>query len=186
MAVQAGLLVGLVAGMLGLAFAAVPLYDLFCRVTGFGGTTQIADGGPSTVIDRPIEVRFDANVAPGLHVDFKPLQRAQMSNLGQTGLAFYRFTNKSDTAVVAMATYNVTPHKVGRYFVKLECFCFQNQVFEPGETVELPVVYFVAPELASDRETEEVRSITLSYTFFEAVNPDETADARLGGLDGAS
>ncbi|MFZ4069989.1 MAG: cytochrome c oxidase assembly protein [Caulobacterales bacterium] len=154
--------------MFGAAYAAVPLYEMFCQVTGFGGTTQVATRAPSGVSAKTIEVRFDANHAPGLDVTFEPLQRAATVKLGETGLAFYRFTNISDKPVTAMATYNVTPHKTGIYFQKLQCFCFQEQTFQPGETLELPVVFYVAPELATDKDTEEVQTITLSYTFFAA------------------
>jgi cytochrome c oxidase assembly protein subunit 11 len=162
------LAVAIPVAMFGAAYAAVPIYELFCQVTGFGGTTQVATRAPSGVSDRTIEVRFDANHAPGLDISFVPLQRASTVKLGETGLAFYRFTNNSDKPVTAMATYNVTPHKTGIYFQKLQCFCFQEQTFQPGETMELPVVFYVAPELATDKDTEEVQTITLSYTFFEA------------------
>jgi cytochrome c oxidase assembly protein subunit 11 len=165
--------------MLGLAFAAAPLYDMFCRVTGFGGTTQVAQAAPSGVLERTVEVRFDANHAPGLAVQFEPEQRTQRLKLGETGLAFYRFKNLSDRPVTAIATYNVTPHKSGIYFQKLECFCFQEKTFQPGEELTLPVVFFVAPELASDRDTQDVTSIALSYTFFEAAGgqPRQVATA---------
>jgi len=113
-------------------------------------------------------VRFDANHAPGLGVEFKPQQNALRVRLGETGLAFYTFKNLSDRPITAMASYNVTPHTTGQYFVKMQCFCFQEQTFAPGESVELPVVFFVAPELADDRDTRDLSTITLSYTFFEA------------------
>jgi len=154
--------------MVAASFAAVPLYDLFCKVTGFGGTTQVASKAPTRVLDRTIEVRFDANHAPGLGVEFKPQQTAMRVRLGETGLAFYTFKNVSNRPITAMASYNVTPHTTGQYFVKMQCFCFQEQTFAPGESVELPVVFFVAPELADDRDTRDLSTITLSYTFFEA------------------
>lgn len=186
MEVSAAACVGLVAAMLGLAFAAVPLYDLFCRMTGFGGTTQVARAAPSTVLDRRIEVRFDSNTAPGLGLAFKPEARSASVRLGETGLAFYTVTNTTDRPITAVATYNVTPHKTGVFFQKLECFCFEDRVFQPGETIELPVVFYVDPELASSRDTKEVQTITLSYTFFEAVGARRAAQAGGGGAARAS
>lgn len=159
---------GVAVFMVAAAFAAVPLYELFCRVTGFGGTTQVATEAPTRILDRTVMVRFDANHAPNLGVTFKPEQNSMRVRLGETNLAFYRFTNTSDRPITAMATYNVTPHTTGQYFVKMQCFCFQEQTFQPGESMDLPVVFFVAPELAEDRDTEAVTDITLSYTFFEA------------------
>jgi cytochrome c oxidase assembly protein subunit 11 len=173
MALTAGLCVLLFAGMVGLAFAAPPLYRAFCRVTGYGGQTQIATRAPAQALARPIEVRFDANVMPGLPLEFAPVQRTERLNLGESGLAFYRVRNLSDAPVVAVATFNVTPHKTGLYFQKLECFCFRDQTIAPGETRELPVVYFVDPALAGDPNTKEVETITLSYTFFPSL--DEAA-----------
>jgi cytochrome c oxidase assembly protein subunit 11 len=157
--------------MVAASFAAVPLYELFCQVTGFAGTTQVAQKAPTRVLDRTIEVRFDANHAPDLAVEFKPEQNSTRVRLGETGLAFYTFKNLSDRPITAMASYNVTPHTTGQYFVKMKCFCFEEQTFQPGETAELPVVFFVAPELADDRDTRDLATITLSYTFFEAKDP---------------
>lgn len=174
MTITAGIAVAVVISMTGLAFAAVPLYDMFCRVTGYGGTTQTATAAPSAILDRTVEVRFDTNVAAGLPVEFTPAP-TQTLRLGETGLAFYEVRNLSDQPIVAVASYNVAPHKVGIYFQKLECFCFQNQVLAPGAETRLPVVFFVDPELASNPETEEVRTVTLSYTFFPS-NEDAAAD----------
>jgi len=159
-----------VAAMTGLAFAAVPLYDMFCKVTGYGGTTQVAAIAPTQVIDRAIAVRFDANVSPDLQIKFTPVERAQSLRLGETGIARYRVENLSDQPVTVVASYNVAPHKAGVFFQKLECFCFQDQTIGPHETLELPVVYYVDPELATDRETEEIDTITLSYTFFRSAD----------------
>ena len=155
-----------VAGMLGLAFASKPLYDTFCRVTGFGGTTQIADAAPTDILERSVSVRFDANVidAPVL---FRPLQTSMDIRLGEHGLAFYEVTNTSDHDVSLMASYNVTPHKAGLYFNKLECFCFEERIVKAGETKKLPVVFFVGPELDQESNMNDVRTITLSYTFYE-------------------
>ncbi|MBL8530551.1 MAG: cytochrome c oxidase assembly protein [Hyphomonadaceae bacterium] len=168
LAVTAAISIAVVVGMTGLAFAAVPLYEMFCRVTGFGGTTQTAQAAPSQVLDRTMNVRFDSNVAPGLPVEFTPEQRVQTLRIGETGLAFYRVRNTSDQPVTAMATFNVTPHTAGQYFAKLECFCFTDQTLQPGQEADLPVVYFVDPELVSDLETRDITTITLSYTFFRS------------------
>jgi cytochrome c oxidase assembly protein subunit 11 len=168
MAITASIVGAIVVGMTGMAFAAVPLYSLFCQVTGYGGTTQTATAAASTILDRRIEVRFDANTATGVPIEFEPVAVSQTLRLGETGLAFYRVHNLSDQPVVVVASYNVTPHKIGQYFQKLECFCFQDQVLAPGQSAELPVVYFVDPALASDPDTEEVNTVTLSYTFFRS------------------
>jgi cytochrome c oxidase assembly protein subunit 11 len=162
--------VALVGAMTGLAFAAVPLYDLFCRVTGFGGTTQLATAAPSTVLDRPITVRFDANVSPGLAVEMAAEQTSRRTNLGETALVIYRVRNTSAERLTVVAGYNVTPHTTGIFFHKIQCFCFVDQVLEPGETREFPVVYYVAPELASDLNTERINTITLSYTLYRSMD----------------
>lgn len=170
MALTAAIASGAVAGMTGLAFAAVPLYEAFCKVTGYGGTTQVAEAAPSRILDRTVQVRFDANTAPGLPVEFGPSQRAETLRIGETGLAFYRVRNTSSEPVAAVATFNVTPHEAGAYFNKLECFCFTERVFAPGEEMELPVVFFVDPEIASNPDTAEIGTVTLSYTFFRATD----------------
>jgi cytochrome c oxidase assembly protein subunit 11 len=169
--------------MLGAAYASVPLYQLFCQVTGYGGTTQVATAAASTVLERTVKVRFDANLAPGLPWTFAPEKAEVDLNLGENGLAFYKVKNNSDRAVTAVATYNVTPHKVGPYFQKLECFCFQDRTLQPGETMELPVIFYVDPALATDKNVKEVTEITLSYTFFEA-GSRALADAQSGGQGG--
>jgi cytochrome c oxidase assembly protein subunit 11 len=190
MALSAGLCVGGVAGMLALAFSAAPLYDLFCRVTGFGGTTQIASAAPSAVLEQTMEVRFDTNVAPGLPLIMRAEETARAVRIGETSLVFFRVTNTSDQPVTAVASYNVTPHKTGRFFQKMQCFCFQEQVIPAGQTVDYPVVFFVDPAVVADEDTEEVRSITLSYTFFrsleDAAGALETAagPADLAGQEG--
>ncbi|MEJ0060618.1 MAG: cytochrome c oxidase assembly protein [Terricaulis sp.] len=168
MAITAAVVSAIVVGMTGMAFAAVPLYSLFCQVTGYGGTTQTASAAATTILDRRIEVRFDANTATGVPIEFEPAAVSQSLRLGETGLAFYRVRNLSDQPVTVVASYNVTPHKIGKYFEKLECFCFQDQTLAPGQSAELPVVYFVDPALASDPDTEEVNTVTLSYTFFRS------------------
>ncbi|MBI1252436.1 MAG: cytochrome c oxidase assembly protein [Alphaproteobacteria bacterium] len=156
--------------MLGAAFQAPALYNAFCQITGYGGETRIAEAAADRVLDRTIEVRFDANVAPGLPLRFEPVDHLRSLRLGETGIAFYRITNTSDRPVRAVATYNVAPHKVGPFFRKLQCFCFQDTVYQPGETVEAAVVFFVDPDLADDRDTEEVQQVTLSYTYFASVD----------------
>ncbi len=172
-ALTAAIVVGVVFAMVGLAFAAVPLYDAFCRATGFGGATQVATAAPQRVLNQRVEVRFDANVAPDLPVEFAPKQRAQSLRLGETGLAFYTIRNLSDRALVARAEYNVTPNVAGAYFYKTECFCFNDRVLAPGEEADLPLIYFIDPEYASDLDTRDVATLTLSYTFFLAA--DQTA-----------
>jgi cytochrome c oxidase assembly protein subunit 11 len=166
----AGIVAAVVAGMAGLAFAAVPLYQAFCRVTGYGGTTQTAAAAPSQILERRIEVRFDANIDPALPLEFAPVQRAESLRIGETGLAFYRIRNLSNQPILARANYNVTPHVAGPYFVKLECFCFQDRLLQPGEEAELPVVYFVDPEIISDPDASELRTVTLSYTYFRSAD----------------
>ncbi len=160
------LLFALAVGMVGVSYAAVPLYDLFCRVTGYGGTTNTADVAPTTTLDRVMTVRFDSNVNRGLAWDFAPAQISQELKVGEPGLAFYRATNTSDKVLVGTATFNVTPQSAGYYFNKIDCFCFTEQVLQPGETVDMPVTYFIDPEIADDKDLDYVSTITLSYTFF--------------------
>lgn len=157
-------------GMVGAAYAAVPLYKLFCQATGFDGTVRKAVAKPTRVLDRKVEIRFDANVR-SLPWDFTAEQVSQDIRIGDTGLAFFKVTNRGDKALTGRAMYNVVPEQAGPYFQKLECFCFSNQTIEPGQTVEFPVVYFVDPQFADDPETKGKQEITLSYTFFPAV-PD--------------
>ncbi|MAH93483.1 MAG: cytochrome c oxidase assembly protein [Hyphomonas sp.] len=158
---------GVFSSMLGLGFAADPLYDTFCKVTGFGGTTRIATAAPEMVVDQTIDVRFDANVAD-VPLLFRPLQTEQELKLGQHGLAFYEVTNPTDREVRVIASYNVTPHYAGLYFNKLECFCFEERVIAPGETKKLPIVYFVSADMLEDRVAKSLETITLSYTFFDS------------------
>ncbi|MGC2204140.1 MAG: cytochrome c oxidase assembly protein [Stellaceae bacterium] len=162
------LLVSVVAGMIGLSFASVPLYRLFCAATGFGGTTQRAEAAPKHVVAALVTVRFDAQVAPGLDWEFRPLQDAIAVHPGEQNEVFFRAVNHSAVPVTAQAIYNVTPTKIGIYFDKLQCFCFSNQTLAPGESVDMGVVFFVDPDMLTDPGTSEVRSITLSYTMFRA------------------
>lgn len=169
--------VAVVAGMLGLSYASVPLYDLFCRVTGYGGTTQRADRLADTTLTRTMTVRFDANVGGGLPWAFAPVSEPQTLPIGENGLAFYRVTNTSDRPIVGTATYNVAPEQAGVYFNKLECFCFTEQRLEPGESMEMPVSYFIDPEIAKDADASRLSTVTLSYTFYEVKKPATAASA---------
>ncbi|NWH07498.1 MAG: cytochrome c oxidase assembly protein [Alphaproteobacteria bacterium] len=160
---------GLVAAMVALTYASAPFYALFCKVTGFGGTPQVADGPSAEVLDRMISVRFDANTSPDLDWDFVPLQTTMRVHIGETAIAFYRATNRSERAIVGNATYNVTPDKIGYYFEKVQCFCFSEQRLEAGETIDMPVVFYVDPAIIEDPRAAATQEITLSYTFFPAL-----------------
>lgn len=159
--------------MFAMAYAAVPLYELFCRVTGYGGTTQTGAGPSAGVLGRAVAVRFDANIEPGLPIAFQPEARGMETRLGETKMAWYTLKNTSDQPVTLMATYNVTPHKTGIYFTKLQCFCFNEMVLQPREELRLPVVFYVDPRL-DEGDSSEVGTITLSYTFhqYTGARPD--------------
>ena len=157
--------------MFGAAFAAVPLYDWFCRVTGFGGTTQVATSLPSRVLDRTVEVRFDANISRDLNWEFRQRQTTVRVRLGEPTIVYFTATNRGAAESVGTASYNVTPQNTGIYFNKTECFCFTEQFIQPGETVEFPVAFFIDPDLADDHALKTLDSITLSYTFFPTRNP---------------
>lgn len=177
-------LAALVCVMVGLSFAAVPLYDLFCRVTGFGGTTAVADAGSEQVLDREILIRFEASKDRGMPWIFEPVETTMRLRIGETGLAYYTATNPTDRTVAGSASYNVTPYSAGGYFSKIECFCFTEQVLAPGETVEMPVTFFVDPEIMEDDEASRVHTITLSYTFYETeLPPASDADAAASAID---
>ena len=167
-ATTAIVLIGVVGGMAGLAYASVPLYRLFCQVTGYGGTTQIADRLPERVLDRVITVRFNADVSTSLAWQFRPAQRAIDVRLGEQALAFFAARNNSDAATTGTATFNVTPAKAGSYFNKIACFCFDEQTLAPGQTADMPVTFFIDPKMADDRNLDDVTTITLSYTFFNS------------------
>ena len=156
------------AGMVGMAYAAVPLYELFCQVTGYGGTTQVAveSSEPRPVLTREIKVRFDANTN-GINWRFYPAHGAQTIKIGENALAFYQATNLSGKAVTGTATFNVTPFKAGQYFAKIDCFCFTEQTLQPGQTVDMPVTYYIDPAIADDPNLNDVKEIVLSYTFFQ-------------------
>ncbi|GAB5389418.1 MAG: cytochrome c oxidase assembly protein [Alphaproteobacteria bacterium] len=160
------LVLSAVFGMVGLSFAAVPLYDLFCRVTGLDGTTQVASKPSGEVLEQTIKVRFDANVAGGLPWDFKPEVTEVEIPIGATGHMSYLAANMVNEVTSGMALYNVTPKQAGLYFSKIQCFCFDNQPLEPGQDVKMPVFFYVDPEITRNRHTQDIHTITLSYTFF--------------------
>ena len=159
----------------GLAWASVPLYDWFCRVTGFGGTTGVSEVAPDDILDKTIRVRFDSSVERGMPWDFKPVERTMEVRIGETGLAFYEATNPTDRPIAGSASYNVVPYSAGGYFSKIDCFCFEMQVLQPGETVLMPVTFYVDPEIVDDPEAKYLHQITLSYTFHEIDLPEEQA-----------
>jgi cytochrome c oxidase assembly protein subunit 11 len=162
-----GLLI--VASMVGLAYASVPLYQLFCQVTGFGGTTQVAGEAPKGAIARQMTVRFDSNVANDLAWTVKPAASVTDS-VGNVSTVNYVATNLSDRPITGQAVFNVSPDKAGIYFNKIECFCFTEQTLQPGETVDMPIVFFVDPELDDNQELDTIKEITLSYTFYASDN----------------
>lgn len=155
-----------VCGMVGFSFAMVPLYSLFCQVTGWGGTTQMAEQAPAVVSDRVITVRFNADVNDKLPWTFGPVVREVKVKVGESRLAFFRASNVGEQAVTGTAAFNVTPLKAGQYFNKIACFCFTEQRLQPGETIDMPVSFFVDPAILADPNLDEVNTITLSYTFF--------------------
>jgi cytochrome c oxidase assembly protein subunit 11 len=169
------LLVGLVACMTGLAFAAVPLYRLFCQVTGYGGVPQRAEQAPHEILDRTMRVRFDANVDRALPWSFTPVERVVEVKIGETGLAFFRASNNADTPIKGTAVFNVVPELAGRYFIKIECFCFKEQTLSAGASVEMPVTFFVDPKIVEDEDTNNIDEITLSYTFYRTGEPGVAA-----------
>lgn len=158
----------IVFGMVGLSFAAVPLYNLFCRVTGFGGTTQVADLLPDQVVDRTLTIRFNTDTSRELPWQFKPEVRAMQVKIGEPGFINFTAVNTGDDAVVGTAVYNVTPAKAGIYFNKIQCFCFNEQVLAPNQRQNFPVYFFVDPAFAEDPSMDDVGTITLSYTFYRA------------------
>jgi cytochrome c oxidase assembly protein subunit 11 len=153
-------------GMVGASFAAVPLYRLYCQVTGYAGTTQRAERASETVLDRTVTVRFDSNVAADLPWTFEPEQRRLQVKIGENALAFYKATNNSDHAITGTAIFNVAPDAVGLYFNKTQCFCFTEQTLEPGQTVDMAVSFYVDPGFVKDADTKELSEMTLSYTFY--------------------
>lgn len=174
---RVGLLAGLLAvGMVGAAFAAVPLYDAFCRATGFSGIVRRAEAAPTRVLERSVRVRFDTNVRQ-LPWSFTADRTTQDVRIGDTALAFFRVENTSDRPVTGRAVYNVTPHLAAAYFAKLECFCFQDQTLQPGQVIEFPVVFFVDPRFVDDPDIRDATEITLSYTFLPSADAERAERA---------
>ncbi|WP_299623607.1 cytochrome c oxidase assembly protein [uncultured Tateyamaria sp.] len=177
--------VGLVVFMGGLAWASVPFYDWFCRVTGFGGTPGISEVASDDILDQTITVRFDASLERNMPWDFTPEVREMELRIGETGLAFYEAYNPTDKPVAGSASYNVAPYEAGGFFSKIDCFCFEEQVLQPGERVMMPVTFYVDPEIVTDRDAKYVHTITLSYTFYQIDLPegyaalDQAADTNL-------
>jgi len=167
----------LVIGMLGLSFASVPLYRLFCQITGYGGTTGVAEVAPDIVLDQTIVVRFDSNLGQDMPWTFRPVERAMTVRLGEENLAFYEAHNPTDRPVSGEAIYNITPPESGGYLVKIACFCFIEQTLQPGETVLMPVSFFVDPAILDDADARGLNAITLSYTFYERELPEDLAQA---------
>lgn len=167
--------VGVVVLMGGLAWASVPFYDWFCRVTGFGGVTGVSDVAPDDVLDQTITVRFDGSLNNYMPWEFKPVVREMTVRIGETGLAFYEAYNPTDRPIAGSASYNVTPYQAGGFFNKIQCFCFEEQVLQPGERVQMPVTFYVDPEIVDDRDGKHIHTITLSYTFYEIDLPEDTA-----------
>ena len=166
------------AGMVGAAFASVPLYNWFCRTTGFGGTTQVAEAAPGQVLDRTLTIRFDSNVAPGLPWRFVPEQNTVQVRIGEVKTVYYKVINMAARDITAQAGYNVTPPQVGLYFHKINCFCFTEQTMKAGETREMAVVFYVDPSITKDSDQDPLNTITLSYTFFPVDAPQKpVADA---------
>lgn len=166
--------VGLLMGSL--SFAAVPFYNWFCRVTGFGGTPLVAESAPTQILEQTMKIRFDGSTAPGMPWEFKPVVNTMTVRIGENALAFYEAYNPTDRIVAGTASYNVSPEAAGGYFAKIECFCFTEQILMPGERVQMPVSFFVDPEIVDNAEAKFVREITLSYTFYETeLTPEQAA-----------
>ena len=178
-------LVGLVAGMVGLSFASVPLYRMFCQVTGYGGTPQRAEKAPGEVLDRTVTIRFDGNVDHTLPWTFAPVQQTMDVKIGDTALAFFKASNNSASPVTGRAIFNVSPELAGRYFTKIECFCFKQQTLAAGQTVEMPVTFYVDPKFVEDEDTKDISEITLSYTFYRSDEPNPPAAASAPEGDGS-
>ena len=163
---------GVVVVMGGLAWASVPFYNWFCQVTGFGGTPSVSEVASDEILDQTIKIRFDASLERNMPWEFKPVVREMELRIGETGLAFYEAYNPTDKPVAGSASYNVAPYQAGGFFTKIDCFCFEEQVLAPGERVQMPVTFYVDPEIVTDRDAKYVRSITLSYTFYQIDLPE--------------
>lgn len=187
----AGMCIAFVGGMVGMAYAAVPIYAMFCKITGYGGTTQRVEQYSDKILDREITIRFDANTSGGLPWDFQPVAREVKIKIGETTQAHYTAKNVFDKATSGRATFNVTPDLAGAYFNKVECFCFTDNTLEAGASIDMPVVFFVDPEIINVPELKDIKTITLSYTFFPidgakpvAAAPKFGADATIVNSDG--
>lgn len=172
------ILSGVVALMVGASFAAVPFYDWFCRVTGYGGTTGVAEQASQTVVDREVTIRFDGSLAAGMPWQFKPAVTEMKVKIGENGLAFYEAYNPTNQPIAGTASYNVAPETAGGYFVKVHCFCFEQQILQPGERVDMPVSFYVDPSILDDPDARDLKEITLSYTFHTTELPKWQAEAR--------
>lgn len=170
-----------VLAMTGLSFAAVPLYNLFCKVTGFAGTPMVGTAATGKTSDRIVQVSFDANVAPALGWRFEAERTQIAAQVGVTQTVFYKITNTSSRPMTGIATYNVQPNQSGAYFVKIQCFCFTETTLQPGETLEAPVVFYIDPEIELNRELASLKSITLSYTYFPSKNGQPVAETKGDG-----
>jgi len=178
--------VSVVVVMGALAWASVPFYSWFCRVTGFGGVTNIATSGSDVVLDQTIKIRFDASVDRNMPWTFTPVQREMTIHIGQTALAFFEAHNPTDHPVAGQAAYNVAPYEAGSFFDKIECFCFTEQVLMPGETQQMPVSFFVDPAIVDDREGQYIHTITLGYTFYQIDLPENFDQAALTNPAGSA
>jgi len=183
--VRALSLAGLVAGMVGLSFAAVPLYRMFCQATAYDGTPRRAAAAPGQVLDRTIRIRFDGNVDASLPWTFAPVQHTMDVKIGETALAFFKATNKAKTPVTGRAIFNVSPENAGLYFTKIQCFCFNKQTLAAGASVEMPVTFFVDPKIVEDENTKDISEITLSYTFYRNDQDPGIAAAPEGDKSGS-
>lgn len=164
--------------MVSLSFAAVPLYDIFCRVTGWGGTPNRIAANTTTISEQKMTIRFDASIAKGMPWSFRPQEPKMDVRIGETALAFYQARSTASVPTAGTATFNVAPSKVGKYFTKIDCFCFTQQTLEPDQLVDMPVTFYVDPAILTDPDTKNIREITLSYTFFEQDLPKEVALVR--------
>lgn len=171
----AAYLAGVAVVMLSLSFAAVPFYNWFCRVTGYAGTTSVSATGADEVLDQTVKIRFDASLEAGMPWEFRPMVPSMTIRIGETGLAFFEAYNPTDKPVGGQASYNVTPDQSGGYFTKIECFCFTEQVLQPGERIQMPVSFYVDPSIVKDPEAKLIKEITLSYTFHVADIPEKQA-----------
>ena len=170
-------LLGVIGGMLGLSFAAVPLYRIFCQITGYGGTPRIDAGASPGVVDRTITIRFNADVHSGMPWKFAPVQKEVTLRLGEEAVAFYAARNPTDRPITGVSTYNVSPDKAGRYFHKTACFCFDEQTLVPGQEMSFPLSFWVDPAILNDPDARNLRTITLSYTFFRSMDDASMANA---------